>query len=1160
MLRRNSSNRLGRRKSTSSANSKHESIDPEVARHHAHTAATLAFARAQGKHSTDMGHRGGGLSRSNTISSHQDQQQLSQASQAATNVVKRQHSVRFTGPTAVQRRQSVGAGTLNNLAIPKPSPASLRPVAMTTNDPVPAAYRPPSRSSSIGKASTGKATANSYVTALAAYNEYYTQEDDVASTPSSYRRIRRSKSMFSPLKTPNVFYTNGTPERPVSGYRSGEHSIATSRTPQVDQPAGALRAPKSMSFLRGGREHLTPSLRERNDEAIQLARDRFFHQATQQRLREQPSFLFKFKAQRQEKPFRQSVRTSSTNSYIVPIACANQAEPIKESGLKEKARRASKSIKNKLRRAFGRSKDESVEIPNQQVDAHETHVRKYPGDTSVINHSFDDIPHPNQTTLQRVASRPPLIHHANSTQQPRSYAGSVKSTRSDHSDDKSRVTSWTSTGVNTIASQGARHQSERDLQRLSVINENGTHVPSCSFNRQKLTNQFSAYPVIHRPSKSVGHIPAPSSGLVDSAKVYSALMKRLDENSLKAKLEAAKKESMESLTSPQCVPPRSSSVDSSRGNQTPATIRQVPQSSHSSEAGDSANHQHRWVKADSVHSARAEDVFGYSGTHIHQWLPADPLREARMRHQDDVFSPKNIPDKENTLDKKENIPVDLQRGQRGSVATPEASVRTSYHTVPENFGLTPQEIGFRNEPIVPGPKTLRETKSTFFGGTSFTIAMTTSPFRRALAEADYNSTTLTGDVPISLDDFPLPNPLYIPSKSFSVPEIGSQDPNQEDKAYSESMYSRTTSGRGPALSSPLAEDELREMPFHNTSTGDVVILGRATYRPAIPGARDRRTASSASSTEWKKWMSSEVAKLERAKDHNSTGSYVNYALPTMPKSFHTGHVRESAQINDDDTDIAQRRVSAVKQPLGIITQHNAAPQNIQQLGLQNPPLLKPILKNRSTVSLAENVDLYNTNSSLIPIPPPPPIPPRSPLRPVQSKSSLRSVNTVNAFNRAPSASAPNSTVKIASVNGRNLLHKRSTSQNTLRSAKSLDTPAKLVKHNIRKASQASLTTSPGGGITTAVEKQFGSTALGTRSRTPGVTWNANRENRSPLLKDDIYESDGAGLLGPVMSGGGVRMQELDAQQIGSKRMVDLFLSSRRRRIAGGSEEGGSGFI
>jgi hypothetical protein len=1153
MLRQDSSNRLGRRKSTSSAHSKHEFIDPDIARQHAHTAATLAFARAQERHSADMGHRGGGISRSNTTSSQHGQQHSSQADQAATNVVGRQHSVRFAGPNAVQRRQSVGTRAVHNTAILRPIPASLKPMAMTTNDPVPAAYRPPSRSSSIGKASTGKATADSYVTALAAYNEYYTQEDDAISTPSSYRRIRRSKSMFSPLKAPDVFYTNGTPERPLSGFRSGEQSIANSRTPQIDLPIAALRAPKSMSFLRGGHEHLTPGLRERNDEAVQMARDRFFQKASQQRLREQPSFLFRSKAQRQEKPFRQSVRTNSTNSYGMPIASANQAELPKESRMKEKARRASRSIKDKLRRAFGRSKEEPVEIPNQQIDAHETHVRRYPGDATVENNNFNNIPHPNLTAIQRVASRPPSIHPNNSTQELNSYAGSVKSMISNHSDDQSRVTSWNSTGVNTIASHGIRLQSERDLQRLSIINENGTHVPSSSFNRQKFSNQFSAYPVIHRPSKSLGHIPPPPNGPIDSARVYSALMKRLEENSPKAKLEAARKASLESLNAPKCYPPRTSSVHSSRG--TPATIRQVPESNSSSETGDSVTHDHQWVKADAIHSARAENIFGYTGTHIHQWVAADSLREARMRDQDDVFSPKTVLTKsENMSDRKENKPIDIHRDRRHSTATKEASIRTSYHTVPENFGLTPQEIAARNEPVIHGSKKIRETKSTFFGGTSFTIARTQSPFRRALAEAGYNGTVLNGGVPICIDDFPTPNPLNIRPMSSTISEAGVNNQNEADKAYTESVYSRTTSGQIPAasaLSLPLPEDEILEMRFQNTSTGDVVILDQATYRPAMPNTKGHRATSSASSTEWKKWMSSEVAKLERAKDHNSAGSYVNYALPTMPKSFNAGHVRESAQINDDDTDVAQRRFRAVKQPLGMIQQHAAA-QNAQQMSLHNPPLLKPILKKRSAASLVENLESTNSHGFSFPVPPPPPIPPRSPLRPVKSKSSLHSVNTVNTV---CTPGAPDSAIKVSSLNGRNLLHKRNASQTTLRSTRSLDTPAKLVKRNIRKVSNTANTPSPGGGLVVTVEKQFGATSAGTRSRAPGVSWSANRENRSPVPKDDLYGTDGAGLMGPVMSGG---MQELDAQQMGSKRMVDLFLSSRRKRMVsvGESEIGG----
>jgi hypothetical protein len=215
MLRRNNSSRLSRSKSTSSVHSKHESIDPAIARQYAHTAATLAFARAQERNSADVGHSGSSLTK-NSTDIVPDRQPLSQQTNPATgdHVIKRQHSVRFAGLQAVQRRQSIGTRAVQRTS-QETSSASLRPVAMTTNAAVPAAYRPPSRSSSIGKASMSKATAEKFQS-IALYDEYYTHEEDAPSTPSSYRRLRRSKSMFSPLKAPSVFYTNGTPDRPES--------------------------------------------------------------------------------------------------------------------------------------------------------------------------------------------------------------------------------------------------------------------------------------------------------------------------------------------------------------------------------------------------------------------------------------------------------------------------------------------------------------------------------------------------------------------------------------------------------------------------------------------------------------------------------------------------------------------------------------------------------------------------------------------------------------------------------------------------------------------------------------------------------------------------------------------------------------------------------
>jgi hypothetical protein len=427
-----------------------------------------------------------------------------------------------------------------------------------------------------------------------------------------------------------------------------------------------------------------------------------------------------------------------------------------------------------------------------------------------------------------------------------------------------------------------------------------------------------------------------------------------------------------------------------------------------------------------------------------------------------------------------------------------------------------------------------------------------------MEDGNYNPVAAPGDIPLPARASPPKSPLFLGPHTHSTGQYENQG---SEKAYSESEYSRTTSGRDNAaaastVSLVFGDGGIREMPFPSSATGDVVILDRATYRPTMPNSNGHRVTSSASSNEWKTWMSSEVAKLERVKGSTNRTSYVNYALPTMPKSFHTRHLRENAQISDDDVEITQQQVNEVKQPLGMVQPQHA-----------NLPVLKPILKNRSTTSLVEKVEPVPPMSK-IPIPPPPPLPPpipiRSPLRPVQSTSSLRSVATNNTVN---TGSVPNSAVKISSINGRNVLHKRNVSQSTLRSTKSAsgsfkssETPAKLVKRNGRP--HTATTPSPGGGLAAVGDRQFGSPSTNSRYRTPGLI--SSRENikidsekgkEVARLEDDPYGIEGAGLMGPRTS-----LSELDVQAMGSKQMVDLFLSSRRKRIAGGSEESGVVFL
>ncbi|TVY45526.1 hypothetical protein LOCC1_G004889 [Lachnellula occidentalis] len=1092
MLRRNS---LSRRKSTSSVHSKHDSIDPEVARQHAHVAANLAFARSQERGSADMSRTG--------VSSHAPRISHQDAPNNRERTVKRQQSVRFAGPNAIPRRQSIDGRGTQHTAQRKPSTTTLRPIAMTTNAPVPAAYRPPSRSSSIGQGSMSKATGDGFATALAAFDEYYTREDDVASTPSSYRRIRRSKSMFSPLKAPHVFYTNGTPDRQDTSYMG--RSTTDSRASEIQPSQPALRAPKSMSFLRSRR---STTFGETNDEAVQMARDRFFHQTNQQRLREQPSFLFRSKFNKPDRTFRKSVRSSSGSSYGMPIASKNQPAQPKESVLRDKARKVSRTIKSKLKRVLGFTKDEAVDIPNQQVEAPETHVRKYDGDTRGIQETFSDVLHPDEASLLRVASRVPSIRVKSSDEKLKSHTGSVRSMGSEHSDDKSRVTSWTSTAGNTITSHGGRALTEREQQRLSIINENGTHVTSSSFGRQRLPNQFSAYPIMHRPSKSPG-----KNTSVDSARVYSALMKRLDENSPKAKLAASRIGSVESFAGLKQVPARGSSIHSSKGSRTSATIRQVTPEDFkmSARSHEYESYGHQNVRSNSVRAPRGDEDLENTGRHVQQWVTAEPLRETRKGNEDDVFSSKvPMADKENSASNHPCWPD-------SNVPTTALSASSSFYTVPAESELTPQEIAHRNEPVVPAHKGLRESRSTFFGGSSMTIARTTSPYRRAMAEDDHNSSSLRPSSQASL----VRNPLY------SGPENVTSGPSDHEsqKAYSESVYSRTTSDQAAAAASAISlvsnDHSIPEMPFLPSGNGDAVILDRMTYRPAMPHGASHRVTGSNGSVEWKKWMSSEVAKLEKVKENTNKGSYINYALPTMPKSFHTGHVRENAQIYDDEVQVSQRKASAVMQPLGIVQQNSHS---------QNPPPLKPILKKRSSVSLVENLDSESVGRAYIP--PPPPLPVHSPIRPMPSRSSLRSVATTNT-NYADSA--PNSALKVTSMSGRNLLHNRNVSSTTLRSTKSMETPAKLVKKYGR----------PSSNTPRSVGKQFDSTS---------TRFSAQNENvRMTEDPDDFYGADGAGLMGPDMG----EMSEQDAQAMGSKRMVELFLNSRRKRIAGNSEENGA---
>jgi hypothetical protein len=243
----------------------------------------------------------------------------------------------------------------------------------------PSTYRPVSPLSSFGKGSTASEVQEPCATGLPAHDNYFIHGDDVISTKSLHYGVRKSKSMFIPLKAPDIVYTNGTPEKPAGPSFSYGNGISSVPIPRMQSRQAYLKTHKSMNFLGLMRNHNSFAAHESNDLNVQIARDRFLHQTTQQRLRDRPSFLFRAKARRQEK-FQKEGHISSESSDDTPFpSLAEGISSWKESILRHKARRAAKNIKKGLRRVFGRTSKVAVGIPEQQVDALETHVREYPG-------------------------------------------------------------------------------------------------------------------------------------------------------------------------------------------------------------------------------------------------------------------------------------------------------------------------------------------------------------------------------------------------------------------------------------------------------------------------------------------------------------------------------------------------------------------------------------------------------------------------------------------------------------------------------------------------------------------------------------------------------------------------------------------------------------
>ncbi len=1026
----NASNRLRRAKSTSSARnqspSKQEPIDPEIARQHALAAANHAFEQAAGR-------------RVNRNDSENNPHTRRSMDTQREPFIPRRQSVHFTRPSPMVRGQPFKPPNRGDVTLSTKGADGVHLASLSQG------LRP--------EASVEKAESNSTVSGL--LEQYLTPVDDIASAPSSYRKLKKAKSMYTQREHAPVIYSSGTPNnvRQVTNAKEG-----------VDHPRSVLRAPKSLSFLRRGSNRRSDPVHQNQsqDAAIQLARDRYLDQLEKQRLKERPSSMFIPLARRQQKTLKKTVRTSSHTSYGSAISSSNeqtQSPKNREKGFSKRARGLSASLKSKMKRVFQRTPEANDKVPVQQLDASRPH---YGGNlvTSGVEEQYREVPAPDEETLSRVQSRVPSLRQVPSNPQMRSRAGSASSIYStdDTMNSKSRVTSWTnSTAANTL---GTRQVVDK---RLSIIQElGGPHVPSSSSRRYNPVGEVHSN--FRAPMYSSNDTSYHSSP-VDSRRVYSALMKRLDRDSPRARQEEADFiQGSDYGGTGFAVPNTSGRPGSIASFRTTTTIRQVQ---------DNANEE--LEDAREVRMTRSSDPnrLGYSAAN--GGLPLSGVTTAA--HQ--------------------QIQSRRSRARSQTLPTPDP-IESSIHQAEypgKDRGLTPQQAADLNEKRrFENRQALRQTRSAFF------------PYSHS---PEISSQRLVGNSsPVSQNE---PRSITVAKRGrpsrFTEVDVPIR---QASATGSVSVYSRTTGGTTPLpaqRTASLAESENGELGTAVIITGNASNYGITPVRAGAP-----RKSSVKLSHDWGAWMSSKIADLEEeSRGEDPYGRMV---------SGH--HQREHAQIDSDETAIAHGRPALPRQASGTTQKDELSRAHLKhKISSQMFPL----------INIGPPHDQYSAES--------------------RSALSARLSSTNNVSRYSPSV-----------VDKENILVPGSAYPrlNTVRSTQSQSS----LRHRSHPQEQ-------GGGIMLSSrrttqrpsnQRQLSERTLNQRNSLNSLGDKFERPTsrmNTQLMSDDIvdeisqsayaegnYDTDGAGLAGPA-----------NAASPGGQRMVDLFLSNRRGKMARVSEDSGT---
>ncbi|KAI1427082.1 hypothetical protein F5Y12DRAFT_195853 [Xylaria sp. FL1777] len=1038
MHRRNSTNpfRLDRRRSVASVKSVHlEHIPPETAERDARVAATQAFARARERSATDSNSPLWPPARSSYPKPRSDEASLC-----------RQQSIRF-----VQPRPSHPAP--NSVMAQDTSPSCRPHGSMRHVADIEADLRPSSSASASGMVCATKGAAGDYINTLFTSYEYYTPEDGIASMPSSYRKLRKSRSMFTNRAAMAGPEHSSLDKSSVSANQLPLPARSYFRIPGGDEnvPPRRLKTPKSMSFLRDFRENFVPSFRSEDDATHSVSTNRFNGNQDRAKghLRPKPSRFFRPKAPSDDRVFRKSMRDTSTSTVSMNGTAA------KNNSLRHKARKVSQGFKHKLKTLFslGKGDGDDTRLPLQHIDAQKSHLFGWGN----LQHETDEENHrvfsASQTPLSRVASGVASLHAVPSYQQLRSQQGSIESLRSEQkaSDERSRVTSWSNSDANTVITHNSCRE-ERERKRLSIINENGAHICSSSAQFATISEQSNASTTsLCRPAQAAPPI-------VDGQRIYSALMKRIGQLQQAHTSNPEIQHSVDDIVQLGTVPRRKSSLRLRRLDRDPtATIRYVfPESDTDPESPKGDDQLYTKDKDSTLKSSLST---------------ADRANEWEQGHSASAFT---------------NI---------------DAGDTSSRDVCPEGA-----------PPLI---RTLSSRSSAFFGSPTRHLFRTESPYRRALQDRMH---TTPNEQAIRSPDF---NP-WMRSLSnlpnFQMRRSSTHGSDADIKLhYTESIYSTNTEDGQTQRHSFLSvvEDFQRPTSTHGDAAIFVNSSGHNKRSSSLPPKP--RVTSSSSSVEWKMWLSSNVSKLEETAKQVDSNEF-KYGLSSARFS---GHVRENAQINDEEED-------QVSDPTDTPCQVRGNRGIVLNLDHDDEDDNQPIPFDAGE----KDAEIVWSQLSLAD-----PLPTR-----ISASSSMISPVTW------PKEATPNTSTGLRLVNHeKELPEVPSLDPKGNSSNWHANTATKFTSRQLK--AKSSMTPLTSRSLSSVGESQPGKTNSSANSRRKLYSIACTKpENVSPIAisDDDPYGTDGSGVLGPGQ------------QTAGSKRMVDIFLSSRRRRMT--SHDEGSVFL